>query len=70
LNIGGAVDATAIGGLINSHTATSTLPSSFAGLSTATAADLLLGLGNASSRCVDKLNELYNERGVYRDSVA
>lgn len=69
MNTAGAVDGTAIGGLINSHTATSTLPLSFAGLSTFDPANSLLNLGNASSRCVDKLNELYNERGVYGNSA-
>lgn len=69
MNTAGAVDATAIGGLINSHTATSTLPLDFAGLSTFDPANSLLNLGNASSRCVDKLNELYNERGLYANSA-
>lgn len=26
---------------------------------------IVSGLGNINARCVDKLNELYNERGVF-----
>ncbi len=38
------------------------LPGDFAGVNTA---DVGTTLGNLNTRCIDKLNELYNERGVF-----
>ena len=69
LNTAGAPGATAIGGLISSQTCVSTLPGGFAGVDVTTLTTIGSSLGNISSRCVDKLNELYNERGVYADST-
>lgn len=51
--------------MIASHTAVSTLPGDFAGIDTTSTTTLAADLANMSTRCVDKLNELYCERGVY-----
>lgn len=41
------------------------LPSSACALDTASAATLATGLSKTSVKCVDKLNELFCERGVF-----
>lgn len=51
--------------MIASHTAVGTLPGDFAGINTTSTETLAADIANMSTRCVDKLNELYCERGVY-----
>lgn len=65
MNFAGAIDVNATGGLIASQTCVGVLPGDFAGINTSNSATIGSSLGNLNSRCVDKLNELFNERGVF-----
>tara|TARA_R110002111_G_scaffold90793_2_gene141422 strand:- start:158 stop:322 length:165 start_codon:yes stop_codon:yes gene_type:complete len=51
--------------LIASTTTVGVLPSSAVGLDTTSALTLATGLDKTSVKCIDKLNELFCERGVF-----
>ena len=65
MNTRGDLTVGATGGLVASHTAVGTLPGDFCGINTTSTVTLAGALDKLNTRCLDKLSELYCERGLY-----